>query len=55
MEFLRAIDFQILKLLVGSNINQEQLSHIAERTMLETDTNNDRLITFEEFTTVIYL
>nr|XP_002128696.1 calcineurin B homologous protein 1-like [Ciona intestinalis] len=44
---------QILKLLVGANINQDQLSHIAERTLLESDTNNDRHISFEEFKTVM--
>nr|CAB3230701.1 calcineurin B homologous protein 1-like [Phallusia mammillata] len=40
---------QVLELLVGANISKEQLSHIAERTLLECDTNNDRQITFEEF------
>jgi len=40
---------QVLELLVGSNINKEQLSHIADRTMHECDSDNDRLITFEEF------
>ncbi|CAK8693178.1 calcineurin B homologous protein 1-like [Clavelina lepadiformis] len=44
---------QILKLLVGSNISKEQLSHIAERTLLESDKNNDRNITFDEFKTVM--
>jgi len=40
---------QVLRLMVGSNINHEQLSHIAERTILESDLSNDRSIDFEEF------
>ena len=40
---------QVLKLLVGANISQEQLSHIAERTLLESDKSKDRRISFEEF------
>jgi len=39
----------VLRLMVGSNINAEQLSHIAERTILESDLSHDRAIDFEEF------
>ena len=35
--------------MVGTKINQEQLSHIAERSMLESDLSKDREIDFEEF------
>jgi len=35
--------------MVGSNVNHEQLSHIAERTILESDLSKDRSIDFEEF------
>ena len=35
-------------MLVGSNINQEQLSQIAERTLLES-ADEDRQISFEAF------
>jgi len=40
---------QVLRLMVGTKINQEQLSHIAERSMLESDLSKDREIDFEEF------
>ncbi|XP_077299759.1 calcineurin like EF-hand protein 1 elm [Arctopsyche grandis] len=39
----------ILHMMVGANISEEQLSSIAERTILEADTNNDQMISFEEF------
>jgi len=44
---------KVLKLLVGANISQEQLSHIAERTLLESDKSKDRKISFEEFKEVL--
>ncbi|RNA13593.1 calcineurin B homologous 1 [Brachionus plicatilis] len=39
----------ILKMLVGSNIPEEQMNAIAERTITELDENGDLVITFEEF------
>ena len=39
----------ILRLLVGSNIPEEQINGIAEHTIGELDTNNDLVITFKEF------
>jgi Ca2+-binding EF-hand superfamily protein len=39
----------ILKMLVGSNIAEEQLNAIAERTIKELDENGDMVITFQEF------
>ncbi|KAH7716758.1 EF-hand [Aphelenchoides avenae] len=43
-------EFQgILKEMVGSNITNEQLDQIADRTILEADVNGDGEISFEEF------
>lgn len=39
----------ILSLMVGANISPEQLSFIAERTILESDKDNDRTISRDEF------
>lgn len=39
----------ILKMLVGSNIADDQLNGIAERTIAELDENGDMVITFHEF------
>lgn len=39
----------ILKMLVGSNIPEEQMNAIAERTITELDENGDLVITFKEF------
>ncbi|CAF0828216.1 unnamed protein product [Brachionus calyciflorus] len=39
----------ILKMLVGSNIPEDQMNSIAERTITELDENGDLVITFEEF------
>ena len=41
--------------MVGTKINQEQLSHIAERSMLESDLSKDREIDFEEFQKVSFV
>ena len=41
--------------MVGTKINQEQLSHIAERSMLESDLSKDREIDFEEFQKVFFV
>lgn len=39
----------ILRMLVGSNIPEEQMNAIAERTIAELDVDGDLSITFEEF------
>ena len=39
----------ILRMLVGSNIPEEQMNAIAERTITELDTDGDLSITFQEF------
>ena len=46
----------VLTMMVGANIKTEQLLSIAERTIIEADTDHDNLISFEEFSkvTIIY-
>lgn len=39
----------ILHMMVGTNISEEQLTSIAERTILEADEDGDQMISFEEF------
>lgn len=39
----------VLHMMVGSNISQEQLANIADRTIMEADKNGDKCITFDEF------
>ncbi|XP_066282580.1 calcineurin B homologous protein 1-like [Branchiostoma lanceolatum] len=40
---------QVLRMMVGVNISEEQLGSIADRTILEADTDGDQRISFEEF------
>jgi calcineurin B family protein 1 len=40
-------------MMMGANICEEQLISIAERTIMEADTNNDNLISFDEFKKVL--
>ena len=40
-------------MMVGSNISEEQLESIAERTIMEADLDNDGLMSFEEFAQVL--
>uniref|UniRef100_A0A8C2EDL0 Calcineurin-like EF-hand protein 1 n=1 Tax=Cyprinus carpio TaxID=7962 RepID=A0A8C2EDL0_CYPCA len=44
---------QVLRMMVGVNISDEQLGSIADRTIQEADTNGDMSISFSEFTKVI--
>ena len=41
--------FQVLRMMVGVNISDEQLGSIADRTIQEADTNGDSCISFNEF------
>lgn len=41
--------FQVLRMMVGVNISDEQLGSIADRTIQEADTNGDNSISFNEF------
>jgi len=43
----------VLTMMVGANISEDQLTSIAERTILEADTDADNLISFEEFKKVL--
>jgi len=43
----------VLTMMVGANISTEQLISIAERTIMEADTDKDDLISFEEFAKVL--
>jgi Ca2+-binding EF-hand superfamily protein len=42
----------VLTMMVGANISEDQLISIAERTIMEADTDKDNLISFDEFKTV---
>jgi calcineurin B family protein 1 len=43
----------VLQMMVGENISEEQLMSIAERTILEADTDGDGMISFDEFSKVL--
>ncbi|KAM9476557.1 calcineurin B homologous protein 1 [Clarias gariepinus] len=44
---------QVLRMMVGVNISDEQLGSIADRTIQEADTNGDMCISFTEFIKVL--
>ncbi|XP_027021685.1 calcineurin B homologous protein 1 [Tachysurus fulvidraco] len=44
---------QVLRMMVGVNISDEQLGSIADRTIQEADTNGDMCISFNEFIKVL--
>ena len=41
--------FQVLKLMVGSNLKDNQLQQLVNRTIRSADVNQDEKISFEEF------
>lgn len=43
----------VLTMMVGANISEDQLISIAERTIMEADEDQDKLISFEEFCKVL--
>jgi len=43
----------LLRMMVGANINDEQLEIIADRTLAESDEDEDGFISFEEFSKMI--
>ncbi|XP_014786994.1 calcineurin B homologous protein 1 [Octopus bimaculoides] len=45
----------VLHMMVGTNISEDQLESIADRTIAEADTDGDRHISFSEFQTVMEL
>ena len=44
--------FQVLKIMVGSNLNDVQLQQIVDKTIFFADTDGDGKINFEEFCAV---
>lgn len=46
---------QVLRMMVGVNISDDQLGSIADRTIQEADTNGDNCISFSEFIKVSWL
>ena len=45
--------FQVLKMMVGNNLNDIQLQQIVDKTIIEGDKNGDDRISFEEFKAVL--
>uniref|UniRef100_V9LEI6 Calcineurin B homologous protein 2 n=1 Tax=Callorhinchus milii TaxID=7868 RepID=V9LEI6_CALMI len=45
--------FQVLRLMLGSQVSDDQLESITDRTIQEADTNGDQTISFEEFRKVL--
>jgi serine/threonine-protein phosphatase 2B regulatory subunit len=44
--------FQVLKMMVGTNLNDTQLQQIVDKTVLQADIDKDGLISFDEFVKV---
>ncbi|XP_015784369.1 calcineurin B homologous protein 1 [Tetranychus urticae] len=44
---------EILHMMVGANISNEQLASIADRTIMEADKDGDQCISFEEFCNIL--
>ncbi|KAK5047982.1 Calcineurin subunit B [Exophiala bonariae] len=45
--------FIVLKMMVGSNLKDQQLQQIVDKTIMEADKDGDGKISFEEFTTMV--
>ncbi len=45
--------FQVLKMMVGDNLNEVQLQQIVDKTILEADVDRDGKISYEEFRQMI--
>ena len=45
--------FQVLKMMVGSNLNDVQLQQLVDRTIIKADKDMDGKISFEEFTEMV--
>ncbi|CAI9722077.1 calcineurin subunit B type 1 [Octopus vulgaris] len=45
--------FQVLKMMVGSNLKDTQLQQIVDKTIIHADTDGDGKISFEEFCAVV--
>ena len=44
--------FQVLKMMVGNNLNDTQLQQLVDRTIIKADTDFDGKISFDEFCVV---
>ena len=47
--------FQVLKMMVGTNLKDAQLQQIVDKTIINADTDGDGKVSFEEFCMVIWL
>jgi serine/threonine-protein phosphatase 2B regulatory subunit len=45
--------FQVLKMMVGDNLNEVQLQQIVDKTILEADVDRDGKISYDEFRQMI--
>ena len=45
--------FQVLKMMVGTNLTDVQLQQIVDKTILEADSDRDGKISFDEFSKVL--
>jgi len=45
--------FEVLKMMVGTNLTEEQLQQIVDKTILQLDKNHDGMISYEEFSDII--
>lgn len=45
--------FIVLKMMVGSNLKDQQLQQIVDKTIMEADLDKDGKISFEEFTKMV--
>lgn len=45
--------FIVLKMMVGSNLKDQQLQQIVDKTIMEADLDHDGMISFEEFTKMV--
>jgi len=46
--------FQVLKMMVGTNLKDAQLQQIVDKTIINADTDGDGKVSFEEFCMVIW-
>ena len=45
--------FQVLKMMVGNNLNDTQLQQLVDRTIIKADTDFDGKISFQEFCVMV--
>ena len=45
--------FQVLKMMVGSNLTENQLQEIVDKTILQLDKDQDGMINYQEFCDII--